>query len=185
MDWNVVDGFFNTDHGKGLLKKAMKKEALDQDQYYEADKQGPTQDEVQVAHPGGGENTQVSNSGGGGEGVYDVPKSDVPATGPCADSHVETISEVAPVVEDVARRDPTGAAAVKGIAKKAEEKGPTLLQKLAQVANELDEKGLTEEADMIDAIIREETGAEVEEAPEATETETPEAETPEDKTETE
>ncbi len=181
LDNDVCNEFFRGSFVKGLVKKAgLDKEAFDQDGYYEADKQGPTvADEVAVAHPGGGQNTQVANSGGGGEGVYDVAQSDVSATGPCADGHVETITEAAPYHEDVARKAPTGVqgSSVKGLAKKASpvvKASRSLLQKLAQIAQELDDKGLREEADQIDAIIAEETGsveeAQTEEADEVTET---------------
>lgn len=179
---DVCNEFFRGDFVKGLVKKAsQEKKAFDQDSYYEPALQGPTvPDEVAVAHPGGGHTTEVANSGGGGEGVYDVAQGGVNATGPCADAHVETITEAAPYHEDVARKAPTGVqgSSVKGLAKQANPAAAPkkasigLLQKLAQIAQELDNKGLREEADQIDAIIAEEAGS-VEEAPEA---EAPEAE---------
>lgn len=166
---DVCNEFFRGGYAKGLVKKAgLDKEAYDQDGYYEANMQGPTvADEVAVAHPGGGHTTEVVNAGGGGEGVYDVPQGGVKATGPCADGHVETITELHPYVEDVARKAPTGVqgSSVKGLAKQANPGASVktasrgLLMKLAQLAEELDEKGLREEADQIDAIIAEEVGA--------------------------
>jgi vacuolar-type H+-ATPase subunit I/STV1 len=178
MDWNVVEAFFNTETGKKLIK-----EALDKDQYWDKSKQGPSQDEIKIAHPGGGVTTQVSNPGKGGEGVYDVKKSDIKATGPSADAHVETLDEVHEVIDEVARRDPKGVQGknVQKFTKKAEEKEEkeekkeekeeekkeekkeeekkeaSLLEKLVRIANALDEKGLTDEANQIDMIIREET----------------------------
>lgn len=166
---DTINEFFRGSFARGLVKKAgLKKEAYDQDGYYEANLQGPTvADEVAVAHPGGGHTTEVANSGGGGEGVYDVSQSAVSATAGPSDAKVETISEVAPYLEDVARKAPTGVqgSKVKGLAKKADpaaafkKASRSLLQKLAQVAQELDEKGLREEADQIDAIIAEEVGS--------------------------
>jgi len=151
MDWNVVKAFFETEAGKKLLK-----EAYDKDQYWGKDKQGPTQDEVKVAHPQGGADTTVVTTGKGGEGVYDVKSTDVQATGPCADGHVETISETHEYFEEVARKESKGVqgANVKGFAKTAKN---SIVEKLAEIANALDEKGLREEADLIDAIIHEET----------------------------
>lgn len=170
---DVCNEFFRSPYVKGLIKKAsQEKKAFDQDSYYEPALQGPTvPDEVAVAHPGGGHTTEVANSGGGGEGMYDVAQGGVKATGPCADGHVETITEIAPHLEDVARKAPTGVqgSSVKSLAKQASpQRAPrSLLQKLAQIAQELDDKGLREEADQIDAIIAEETGAVAEEVPEA------------------
>jgi hypothetical protein len=150
MDWNVIKAFFETDHGQKLIK-----EALDKDQYWDKSKMGPTQDEVKVAHPQGGTCTTVVTPGKGGEGVYDVKSTDVKATGPNADGYVETISEVHDVVEEVARKEPKG---VQGAAKKTVKTAKTVyLEKLADIATKLDEKGLTEEADLIDQIINEET----------------------------
>lgn len=175
---DTINEFFRGSFAKRLVKKAgLKKEAYDQDGYYEANMQGPTvADEVAVAHPGGGHTTEVANSGGGGEGVYEVSQGGVNATGPYADAHVETINEVHAPHEEVARKAPTGVqgSSVKGLAKQAKpavvfkRASRSLLQKLAQIAQELDEKGLREEADQIDAIIAEEVGsAEVaEETPE-------------------
>ena len=172
MEWDVVNEFFKTPYGKGMIKQAShKKRAFDQDSYYETNLQGPTvPDEIAVAHPGGGTNTQVANSGGGGEGLYDVSMSDVSATGPSADAHVDTVSEMAPIHEEVARKQPTGqqASRIKGLAKKSSPSQKvrfakrTLLAKLVRLADELDEKGLTDEARQIDEIIAEETGAEAE-----------------------
>jgi hypothetical protein len=173
MDWNVVEAFFNTEEGKKLLKKA-----LDKDQYWDKSKQGPSQDEVKVAHPGGGVTTQVSTPGKGGEGVYDVKKTDIKATCPCADAHVETIQEVKDAILEVATKEPKGVQGsdVQKFTKKAEEKcvkcekcgkevceckeekkEASLLEKLVKIANTLDERGLSEEADLIDQIIKEET----------------------------
>jgi len=172
MDWNVVRAFFETEHGKKMLK-----EALDKDQYWDKSKQGPSQDEIKVAHPQGGHTTQVATPGKGGEGVYEVKMTDVKATGPLADAHVETVTEAHEAFDDVARRDSKGVqgANVKQFTKTAdehkeeekeeeekEEKGEekeasTLLEKLIRIANTLDEKGLSEEADLIDQIIKEET----------------------------
>lgn len=173
MEWNVVDSFFKTPYGKGLIKKAsLQKEAFDQDSYYETNMQGPTNpDEIAIAHPGGGTNTQVANSGGGGEGVYDVGMGDVKATGPCADAHVDTVSEIAPVLEDVARRDSTGVqgSRLRGLAKRSKTSqkshfaSRTLLAKLVRLADELDAKGLEDEARQVDEIIAEETGQNLEE----------------------
>jgi hypothetical protein len=185
---NFKDDAYNTEYFKGLLKKAaLEKEALDKDQYWDKSKQGPSQDEVKVAHPGGGVTTQVSNPGKGGEGVYDVKKSDIKATGPSADAHVETIDEVHDVIDEVARRDPKGVQGKnvqkftkkaedkeekkeepkaeekkeekkeKAEEKKEEKKEASLLEKLVRIANDLDSKGLSEEADLIDQIIQEET----------------------------
>jgi hypothetical protein len=123
---SIVNEFFKTEHGKGLLKRAsLEKKALDKDQYYDKSLQGPTQDEVKVAHPQGGTTTQVSVGGKGGEGVYEVKKTDIKASDPSANAHVETITEIHDVVEDVARKEATGkqgAVKTKGLAKAAEEK---------------------------------------------------------------
>lgn len=89
----VFENFWNTEHGKSLIKTAQQE-------------MGPTQDEIDVAHPGGGETTQVSNPGTGGEGEYDVAKKDVEGDGAPADGHVETVKEVAPTMEEVARKGP-------------------------------------------------------------------------------
>ncbi len=167
MEWDVVNSFFSTPYGKGLIKKAsLQKKAFDQDSYYETNMQGPTvPDEIAVAHPGGGTTTQVANSGGGGEGVYDVGMGDVSATGPSADAHFDTVSEMAPIHEEVARKEPTGQQAnrIKGLAKKSKASrksrfaSRTLLAKLVRLADELDAKGLEDEARQVDEIIAEET----------------------------
>lgn len=186
MEWDVVNDFFKTPYGKGLIKKAsIQKEGFDQDSYYETNMQGPTNpDEIAIAHPGGGYTTQVANSGGGGEGLYDVSMSDVSATGPSADARVDTVTEIHDADEEVARKQPTGVQGnrIKGLAKKANPSAKnrfasrTLLAKLVHLADELDEKGLTDEARQVDEIIAEETGQDLEqvevlEAPEVPETE--------------
>lgn len=179
---SIINDFFRTEHGKELLKEAM-----DKDSYYDKSQQGPTQDEVKVAHPAGGEDTKVSTPGGGGEGVYEVKQTPIKATHPAADEHVETLTEAQKVDLEVAKAAPTGKQGEKilGLAKKAEapveepkaeektevvEAGckmkkdekkkkqtkKALLERLAEIANALDTKGLNTEADMIDAIIREE-----------------------------
>jgi len=177
MDWNVVEAFFNTPEGKKMLKNA-----LDKDQYWDKSKQGPSQDEVKIAHPGGGHTTQVVTPGKGGAGVYDVKMTDIKAGGPCADAHVETIQEVQDVMLDVVAKEPKGVQGsdVQKFTKNAEEKceicekcgeevckcakdnveekkEASFLEKLVKIANMLDEKGLTDEANAIDAIIKEET----------------------------
>ena len=122
---SIVNEFFRTDLGKEILKEAMDKKALDKDQYYDKSQQGPTQDEVKVAHPGGGEDTKVSTPGGGGEGVYEIKQTPIKATHPCADEHVETIVEQQKVDLQVALKGPTGKQGekqIKGLAKRAEEK---------------------------------------------------------------
>lgn len=146
MDWNVIQAFFETEHGQKLIKQA-----LDKDQYWDKSKMGPTQDEVKVAHPQGGTDTTVVVPGKGGKDNYDVKSTDVKA-----DGHVETITEVHNAVEEVALKEPKG---VQGAAEKPAVKTAkmALLEKLADVASKLDEKGLTEEADQIDQIINEET----------------------------
>jgi len=131
---DVLREFWDSKYGKGLMKKAStEKKAFDQDSYYESGLQGPTQDEIKLAHPGGG--------------------TDIPDVGP-GDAHFETVDEVAQVMEEVARKAPTCTeGSLKGISKKAK---MNTLQKLAQIADQLDQAGLSEEADMIDAIIQEE-----------------------------
>ena len=177
MDWNVLKAFYETEHGKKLIKEAM-----DKDQYWDKSKQGPSQDEVKIAHPGGGHTTQVATPGKGGVGVYDVKMTDIKAGGPCADAHVETIQEVKDVMLEVVNKETKGVQGsdVQKFTKKAEEKcemcekcgeevckcakdnveekkEASLLEKLVKIANILDEKGLSEEADLIDTIIKEET----------------------------
>ncbi len=189
---SIVNDFFKTDLGREILKEAMEKKALDKDQYYDKSQQGPTRDEVKVAHPGGGEDTKVSTPGGGGEGVYEIKQTPIKATHPQADEHVETIVEQQKVDLQVALKAPTGkqgGTEIKGLAKKAEEKKEeepkaeekkeeekeveaackmtkkdekkkkskkAFLERLAEIATKLDEKGLKDEADLIDAIIKEE-----------------------------
>jgi len=183
MSWNPVEEFFKTQHGKGLMKTAStKKEALDKDSYYEKDKLGPTQDEIKNAHPGGGEDTQVSSGGGGGEGLYEVKKTNLKG-----DAHVETVTERAEVMEDVARRDSKGVQGksdIKGLAKEGKSDNKSKMKKLRdkkksmkkkcqlesliKLADKLDGLGLADEANMIDTIIREESvPVEAEEASEA------------------
>lgn len=184
----MLEEFFRSDYGKGLLKQAstQTKVAYDQDSYWEGDKQGPTQDEVSVAHPGGGSTTAVSNSGGGGEGLYEVPGSDVKAT----DAKVETIVEQHQVHDDVARKAPTGVqgSKIKGLTRsskgtkkvvdaRVQQLKKARLEKLVRIADKLDELNLKDEAEIIDEIIREEAGVDGAEAPaeEAMATESEEA----------
>lgn len=181
MNWDVTNEFFKTEHGKGLLKTAsLKKEALDKDTYYDKSLQGPTRDEVKEFHPGGGTTTQVSVGGKGGEGVYDVKKTDIKAE----QAHVETITEQQDVDLDVARKAPTGkqgAAEIKGLAKTSAKskkdkmkklrkmKKKCQLDSLVKLADHLDSLGLGDEANQIDSIIQEETAFEATESSDASE----------------
>ena len=168
----MLEEFFRGQFGKGLLKEASTtKVAQSQDSYWEGDKQGPTQDEVSIAHPGGGHTTQVSNSGGGGEGLYDVSMSDVKASDPSASGTVETITEIGKVHEDVARKAPTGVqgSTLKGLTRSSKDTKRVVdartlqlkkarLAKLVRIADKLDELDCPEEAELVDEIIQEETG---------------------------
>jgi len=84
----IFNAFFNTEHGKGLLKTAQEK--------------GPTEEEIKKAHPAGGEDTEVSKPGVVSD-EYSVPQEAIDG-----DGHVETVEEVAPVIEDIARKESTG-----------------------------------------------------------------------------
>lgn len=160
----VINEFWKSGYGKGLLKTAAtQKKAFDQDSYWESEKLGPTQDEIAIAHPQGGTDTAASNAG--------APEGDAQYTGLSqspvgGDGHVETVAERAPVMEEVARKAPTGVqgSRIKGLAKTAK-KGT--LAKLAQLADRLDELELTEEANMVDEIIKEEVALEAKESEEA------------------
>lgn len=154
----VLKNFWNSDYGQGLMKKeASKKVAYDQDSYYEGDKVGPTQDEIDVAHPGGGTHTECVNAGAPAEGA----QYDLGGAGCGGDAHVETVKERAVVMDEVARKAPTGVqGSIKGLSKQAKK---STLAKLAQLADHLDQLELTEEANMIDEILQEEAGVSTEE----------------------
>ena len=131
----IFGEFFKTEHGKEMLKTAQAEQ-----------KMGPTDpSEVKKVHPSGGEDTEVSSGASAGDEGYKVPQESVGG-----DTHVETIEEVAKEVEEVARREPTG------------KEGNKRLVELVKIANDLDNAGLTEEAEKIDEIIKEESGLSVE-----------------------
>lgn len=139
--------------------------------------------EVEAAHQGGGTKTEVSNAGTPGTGAYGISGSEVKAAGDGA--KVETISEQHEVHDQVARKQPTGVqgAAIKGLSKTAggyckkhkmpykakecpkcgtgtddkKKKKAFVLHELVKLADYLDEKGLAEEAKLVDEILQSET----------------------------
>lgn len=164
----VIDNFLSSEYALGELEKikqaSLKKEA----QAGGGDNQlgvGPTQDEIAIAHPGGGPTTQNVNSGD----QYNL------SSGPIAGSEeakIETIKEVHDKVMDVAKREKTTdngmphahEASLKGFSKHSQKEVNTikqakikLLNELVKIADMLEEKGLKEEVAQIDEIIKAET----------------------------
>lgn len=150
----VIDNFFTSEYALGELEKIKQASLKKIAQAGGGDNKlgaGPTQDEIAIAHPGGGVNS---------EGLAgDIAK-------------IETIKEVHDKVLEVAKKEKTSdnglphahEAELKGFSKHSQKEANivkqakiTLLNELVKIADMLEEKGLKQEAAQIDEIIKAET----------------------------
>ena len=161
----IFDSYLQGAYAQGELAKmqALKKTAADNQLGV-----GSTQDEVAIAHPGGGVTTEQVVGGD----QYNL--NTAPIAG-AEHAKTETITEVQKVMLDVAKKEKTSdsgepsahEAGIRGFSKNITSQDKTvqakveLLNRLITIADEFEKKNLQAEAAQIDTIIAEEVGAKV------------------------